>query len=252
MEFLTHKILKMIRTTYKDGDYFNEYIKFNLESIEEFDNEIKVSTDDAAKERRLNIKNFLYAYQSLIAMYSRGDSIQDIKSFFPLVVEKFEKGTYDVGKTPMDKYNFDSYFEILWMLSWCILLDVAPELSVRVIKVVQKMSRHDFFIDLFLSHLTKQNFQSDAIFYPDPYEKLRRIVKDDTHKTTQNLLSFLEKDYYKGMKLAYWYDAHKNKNDVYFGYWCFEVAAICKVLNVNDEILKSSEYYPYEMKHYAK
>ncbi|MDQ1150288.1 hypothetical protein QE382_002272 [Sphingobacterium zeae] len=50
---------------------------------------------------------------------------------------------------------------------------------------------------------------------------------------------YLNKTWYKKMKLTYWFD--NDKNDVFFAYWSFEIAAIVKILGVNNTLLKNSE-----------
>ncbi|NUG82427.1 DUF1911 domain-containing protein [Acinetobacter bereziniae] len=51
------------------------------------------------------------------------------------------------------------------------------------------------------------------------------------------------------MKQTYWFDLDKNKNDVFFGYWSFERAAIVKLLKLDDTILKRQRYYPFDLIH---
>ncbi|MNY61286.1 hypothetical protein D3C86_1979500 [compost metagenome] len=52
------------------------------------------------------------------------------------------------------------------------------------------------------------------------------------------------------MKQTYWYDNDKNRNDVFFGYWSFESAAFMKILGLEDTILQSQQYYPYDLLHW--
>ena len=65
-------------------------------------------------------------------------------------------------------------------------------------------------------------------------------VKDD----------FVDKKWYKGMKDTYWYNSHKDDEDIHFGYWCFEGAALAKLLEIDDSGLKDSQYYPYDLVHF--
>lgn len=36
----------------------------------------------------------------------------------------------------------------------------------------------------------------------------------------------------------------------YTGYWCWEAAAIAKILHIDDSGLEGHEYYPYDLAHY--
>ena len=47
-----------------------------------------------------------------------------------------------------------------------------------------------------------------------------------------------------------WYDIHKAKEKLYYGYWSFEAGAIAKILNLDDSNLKDVPYYPYDLVHY--
>ncbi|WP_371929608.1 PoNe immunity protein domain-containing protein [Phyllobacterium sp. 21LDTY02-6] len=42
---------------------------------------------------------------------------------------------------------------------------------------------------------------------------------------------------------------HKNKHDIYFGYWCFETAGVAKMLNIDDSELKDHPNYPSDLVH---
>lgn len=52
------------------------------------------------------------------------------------------------------------------------------------------------------------------------------------------------KGYYKGMKNAYWHDSHLGEDACYFGYWCFELAALVKGYRINDASFIDNQYYP--------
>ncbi len=41
-----------------------------------------------------------------------------------------------------------------------------------------------------------------------------------------------------------WYNTVNNTNDAYYGYWCFEAAALVRILGLNEDALASREYYP--------
>ena len=48
------------------------------------------------------------------------------------------------------------------------------------------------------------------------------------------------------------YEAHKSKQNIYYGYWSFEAGAIAKILKINDTQLRDTQYYPYDMVHYKE
>ena len=68
----------------------------------------------------------------------------------------------------------------------------------------------------------------------------------------EKLKEYLEKYWYVGHKNMGWYDIHKAKEKLYYGYWSFEAGAIAKILNLDDSNLKNVPYYPYDLVHYKK
>ena len=71
-------------------------------------------------------------------------------------------------------------------------------------------------------------------------------------KQLKNKKEYLEKYWYVGHKNMGWYDIHKAKEKLYYGYWSFEAGAIAKILNLDDSNLKNVPYYPYDLVHYKK
>jgi len=56
------------------------------------------------------------------------------------------------------------------------------------------------------------------------------------------------KDWFKGHYDYDWKDAHKHPG--YVGFWSFETTAIAKLSQLDDECLKDTSHYPYELAHY--
>jgi hypothetical protein len=50
-------------------------------------------------------------------------------------------------------------------------------------------------------------------------------------------------------KTELWYGTHL-KDKGYSGYWAWEVAAVVKILGLDDLIFKDNPYYPYDMVHW--
>ncbi|RNC86850.1 MAG: DUF1911 domain-containing protein [Winogradskyella sp.] len=49
------------------------------------------------------------------------------------------------------------------------------------------------------------------------------------------------------MKDTSGYNQHAKSNGNYVGYWCFVVAAIVKIKDLDDSSFKNSKYYPKDM-----
>ena len=87
--------------------------------------------------------------------------------------------------------------------------------------------------------------------FSDPYEHLKRIIQERNNKE-QLLKDYLQNNWYQGHKEMAWYDIHKAKEKLYYGYWSFESGAIAKILDLDDINLKNVKYYPYDLVHYKK
>ena len=60
-------------------------------------------------------------------------------------------------------------------------------------------------------------------------------------------------DWYRCNKEAVWYDAHKADNNLYTGYWSFELGALAKILKLDDKDFEGNiKYYPYDLVHFTK
>ena len=79
------------------------------------------------------------------------------------------------------------------------------------------------------------------------------MYENRVHSVEHRIVSILQlwlrpiADVYKRQSYG-WKTAHKKVG--YVGLWSFESAALAKILALNDEKLKSSSHYPYDLAHY--
>lgn len=55
--------------------------------------------------------------------------------------------------------------------------------------------------------------------------------------------------WYPAMSDAHWHESHLSRFDEYFGYCCFEAAAVAKLLDIPDDHHKDHPNYPYDARH---
>lgn len=77
---------------------------------------------------------------------------------------------------------------------------------------------------------------------------LQRVVYEENK--IELLKKYLNNDWYN--EDCGCYEAHKSKQNIYYGYWSFEAGAIAKILKINDTQLRDTQYYPYDMVHYKE
>lgn len=230
-----------MRDKIKDEKYFRSFIKENEERVQRFKN--KLQTGQIREDRINDIKEEIIRtkFEVLVANYSLGSSVADIKTKYLEIIEDI----------PSILRKTSSQVDLLWYLSLGILLNVDNErfkkLSDRIEEIGRKDSLLAFLIDYKLNN--QIGTIDDEPMMKNPYEKIKEIV-NNSEKREILLQKYLEKDWYKGHKIMAWYDIHKSKEDLYYGYWSFESGVIAKILRIDDSNLKDVQYYPYDLVHF--
>lgn len=219
-----------MRDTLKTKEYFDEYIREESERASKFGD--KIASGTLAADRVLPVKRKLLSIRInlLIAKYSSGASIDELRSEFLQIVGSVE----ECGSA-------ESYDENLRLLSLCVLFNAGDDIIERVAKPIKEKGEYDCLIGCLRSGAIPDG---SSLCYPDVYAELRDMLcGGDTAK----IRGYLQKKWYKSHRYSYWFDAHKAKEKLYFGYWAFEVAALMKVMKIDGTELKGAEYFPFDL-----
>lgn len=239
----------MLRDQLRNEKYFREYIRSEEENIEEFEELV----EQVKKERGENDPgirsgyNFLFGsyFNKLVAMYSLGISIEEIKLFFKKVVDITEKS-----------WNAESkYVEMIWLLSIGNLLEIGADQMERLKKLIEEDGVEDYLIDYLINAYDNTwKIRNHKFKFVVPYQSLYQVIHaESSEKSISTLKKYLESEWYNGHRDTGWYDTHKHADElIYSGYWSFESAAIVKNMGLNDSSLKEVPYYPYDMIHYKE
>lgn len=222
-----------MRDTVKSETYFDEYISEESERVIKFRN--KIASGTLAPDRVLPVKRKLCSIRInlLIAKYSSGVSIDELKSEFLEIVESIE-----------ECWSTESYDENLRLLSLCVLFNVDIEIKDMIAKLIKEKGEYDCIIECLCSNVIPCN---SILNYPDVYEELWNEL---CNRDTEKIREYIQKKWYKSHDYSYWFDAHKSKEKLYFGYWAFEVAALMKVMKIDASSLNGIEYFPYDLINY--
>ena len=87
---------------------------------------------------------------------------------------------------------------------------------------------------------------SKEMLFPNNFSTLQKVVFQENK--TELLKKYLKNDWYN--KDCGCYEAHKSRQNIYYGYWSFEAGAVAKILQLDDKDLRNVPYYPYDMVHY--
>jgi hypothetical protein len=231
-----------MRDTIKDEVYFRNFIEEEdiIETILDTmkDREKVVGDSDKGIQNGLlmlavNYKNYL------IALYSAGERIDNIKSKYEMAIQ--------VAEQIWDDDN--SYVDLLWFIFLGVLLDIKEETVEKLKSMIIKHKIKDKLINYLMNSLDKTWTLSGTYFMKEPYlfweDALENSNKDEI---IPKIKDYLVNKWYDAHKDMSWYNSHK-KGD-YFGYWSFESAAIVNALGLNDTCLKGVKYYPYDLVHY--
>lgn len=248
-------------TFIKQINYFDISIQKRMNFIQSTLNELK--KDIIKNENIQHAKNMVFndAIQILIAKYSRGDSMSELKKEYNTVIQLMEDGWDDsVVKFKMgrpekiyDQYWLYDYCYMIWMLSLAFLLKV-PIIETNILKKLIEEGRiTDELILFLLGHLVNCR-------YPDlsktTYMPFRGIIpKQGFDYIDSKYIKKYLSNWYKNTKLHTWHNYLNNveKGGIsYFGYWSFESAAVVAILGIDDSSFRDNPYYPKDLVDYYR
>mgnify|MGYP000384040903 FL=1 len=224
-----------MRDSIRTKAYFDEFIAQDKERICKFQDKLNSDSIDDERVPLINNKIIYLKTDLIIAKYSRGDSINDIKNEFEELIDMVcEKGDVSI------------YEDNLCLASLAYLLGVNSDKMMRLRSKLMESETYDYLIDfVFLGF--ESDIDINKISFQREYKKLIKYIDDRTKET---FLKYL-RGWYRSHLHSSWYDSHKNeKFKLYFGYWCFEAGAIAKRLQLDDNDLQNEQYYPYDMVHF--
>lgn len=224
-----------MRDSIRTKAYFDEFIAQEKERICKFQDKLNSGSIDDERVPLINNKIIYLKTDLIIAKYSRGDSINDIKNEFEELIDMVcEKGDVSI------------YEDNLCLASLTYLLGVNSDKMMRLRSKLMESETYDYLIDfVFLG--SESDIDINKISFQREYKKLTKYIDDRTKET---FLKYL-RGWYRSHLHSSWYDSHKNeKFKLYFGYWCFEAGAIAKRLQLDDNDLQNEQYYPYDMVHF--
>lgn len=242
-----------------DG-YFDESINFKVKTIQEDIEISKTPGVDPVYDAQYVFNIFIEHYEMLFQRYSRGDDLNDLKASLPEVVRVWEWAYAEeikvfsaedmVSRAGFDQ-NRDIYIVSLWLISFALCLDVDDALFARMVAVADH-GGYNQGKDLLFERLVASRIQGRkaavTLLYPKPYEKLYYSIEGGERRI-EWINGFIQ-GWYPALKKAYWHERHTRPEAGYFGYWCFEAAAVAKLFNYTPGAYSESEYFPKDLAQY--
>lgn len=236
-----------VRTTFKNREYFDQAISYNMEAIARFQRVIADSSTDPKHRKRLLYSTYNRSVERLISLYSRGDAIETMQAPFQEIVATLASylGHQREGTRPDDFKYLGQYMTSLWMVSLGILLDVEDSTMRELVALLGNEGR-DGLYEFIVGARVSGRAKNAPLMHPAQFTELGVSLHSDAAERPTLINAFLT-SYYKRMSELAWYDTHLKADPVFFGYWSFEAAAVVKILKVPDAFFRDNIYYPRDL-----
>lgn len=218
-----------MRDIRKDSSYFKRYLDNQKLRIEKKKEKFNGSISDESQKQRILVSLTTYEINLLKAEFSYGATEDELKIYL--------KNAIDVIKY----YKKPAYEDILILLSMAIMLNCIKEAK-EYVKVHKELISQDRLLNFLAEYIQDEKIEwNDNISLYKDYAGLNEVFI--SNNKTASLLNYLEK-WYESREEYAWYNSHLRDTETYCGYWCFESAAISKVLHISDDDLKQNVYFP--------
>ena len=246
-----------MRDKIKDREYIEENYNFYLNSYNKDFREIKREFEEEKDnfpydkiEKAMSgyyYGIFLSGFESFYAGYSLGLDIKEIK----YIGEGLLYGLYKRYKY---KNNF-SFENTRAVLLFIIVLNIKTEYVEKFIKLIRKDNFKDRYIDHLINYIDKREEIKATKLLFNKKEKMPMKVVDlanegKKEEAVKVLKEYVTKQWINLLDDQTVIKKNSHLKDYYVGYWCIEAAALVKMYDLNDEILKECDYYPYELAHF--
>ena len=233
-----------VRAQFKNEKYFKKEIESINNSIKIFKEDDKSYINTHGKLSAFHYLSYTFKYNKLIEnYYSLGEQIQIIQPIFKESIENFSQAWTE---------DYQGYPLLLQMVSLGILLKSDEEEFKKITDFLHKATQ---------SNIEEMWKPDNLIFFligakdhqrkgDKPYEKLYEITQLPKLEAEKAIKDYLEV-WYSLHQTDPWYNTHL-RDSGYSGYWAWEVAAVVKVMKLNDSSFKDNPYYPYDMVHWEK
>jgi hypothetical protein len=234
-----------------DRSYFDELIEANEAAVA--DGRRDAADADLKSDDIELYVDLLQIYRTAAftltnASYSRGDSISVVRDHVTELITAETLYRQHQPLTSAGAYTFAShpaqYLQPLQVLSLSLLLGIESGRAELIAATgSQGMdSIYDFLADP--SHSV--DGVGDKVAWPKPYAGLLEAVRSGSPEPLRN---FLE-TWYNNSRKAPWWGTHlsiESGDRRYSGYWCYEAAAVTKILQIDDSSYRDNEYYPRDL-----
>lgn len=220
-----------MRDTRKTEAYFDAYIEYEKERIQKKVKKLE-QCDDEVKAQRISDSLFLYQMNLLIASFSKGVEKT-------ILTELFQ----DCCRTAQ-RMSALTYEDALRMASFSVILQCQGEFQKAAKRFGDVFEEDRLLKGLYSFAVSGTAVWEGEYRFPSVYADMEDVLEaTEKRKKEKALLCYLSGWYNRNRESA-WYGTLNSTNDVYYGYWSFESAAMSVIYGLDQEYLAQNEYFP--------
>jgi len=200
------------------------------------------------------LEHYSYHLQRLIAGYSRGDGVDELRRTFSIVVKSVaatqKDSTEKFGPSALVFAHKGKYAEIyrngLVTLCFALCLRAGEQ---EVATLLQSCERGDPLLEAIVAVAAPEQKHPSAapVFYPY-FDLLYDALSTPEVEREACIAQYLEVWYRDRMKDFSFRDLHlEPDNSAYVGYWCFEAAGLVAALAIDDRTFHDHPHYPKDL-----
>ncbi|MCI9094151.1 MAG: DUF1911 domain-containing protein [Coprobacillus sp.] len=216
-----------MRDVRKNKAYFENFIEYQKIRIDKKVEKLKEA--DEAKKQRILVSLTGYEIDLLKAEFSIGAPIEKMRTLLCDsidVVFQYQNITQD---------------DLLTLLSLSVIVSEKKNVY-KLIEKNKEIISNNRLLNYLSSYLCgNATIWDKNIFLPDEFDGLNKVF--DENDKVSAMKEYLLNWYDNHSEYA-WYNSHLSDSETYCGYWSFEAAAITKILDLKDNNLNISEFYP--------
>lgn len=188
--------------------------------------------NDAARRSGDQLQRiFLTRYLLGVPAAQLADELEDLRAFFrPLIVSP-------------------DHMERTWFGAFAVLFGNAEALEWAI---KPRLNEGYFLYDAYL----RRSPLSTGFVWKERHRGLLEAVElqlaGDTEAASKRVFDYVDSEWYDENEGVFWHDARDLKMGGFYGYWCFEVAAINVIYGIDDSALRDHRYYPTDLVDYHR
>ncbi|MGB3465892.1 MAG: PoNe immunity protein domain-containing protein [Cyclobacteriaceae bacterium] len=255
-----------MRDNLKDSSYFKDFIHFQQERFNRRQEKLDKGLFKVDRIKAIQLDMLKGLLNKMIASYSLGTGYDNLESDLCKIIDLLEKCWVDsrkitTQKEKLNQYGSEAYLEMLRVMSFGCLLDIPKNQFLRIVHIIDadeiRDNLYEYIIKFKIDYREQSVEESYKEFYgvPNTFSLLRKAININQRKISTELIKdFLENEWYQNHRKmeAGWVDSHKSKHNTYYGYWCFEAAAVTCIKGLDDSSYRDHPYYPKDLADYYR